>query len=51
VRSSETRKIRGTGLGLSIAKSIVDAHGGRLTVSSEHGKGSRFVVSLPSREG
>ncbi|MCB9783576.1 MAG: PAS domain S-box protein [Candidatus Omnitrophica bacterium] len=51
VRSSETRKIRGTGLGLSIAKSIVDAHGGRLTVSSEHGKGSRFVVNLPSREG
>lgn len=51
VRSSETRKIRGTGLGLSIAKSIVDAHGGRLTVASEHGKGSTFTVSLPGRKG
>ena len=48
VRSSETRKIRGTGLGLSIAKSIVDAHNGRLTVTSEYGKGSRFEVDLPA---
>ena len=48
VRSSETRKIRGTGLGLSIAKTIVDAHRGRLTVHSEHGKGSVFTVTLPA---
>ncbi len=51
VRSAETRKISGTGLGLSIAKSIVDAHGGRLTVQSEHGKGSTFSVILPAWRG
>jgi signal transduction histidine kinase len=48
VRTSETRKISGTGLGLSIAKSLVDAQGGRLTVSSEYGKGSTFTVTLPT---
>jgi len=51
VRSPETRKISGTGLGLSIAKSIVDAHGGRLTVQSEYGKGSTFSVILPAWRG
>jgi two-component system, OmpR family, phosphate regulon sensor histidine kinase PhoR len=51
VRSAETRKISGTGLGLSIAKSIVDAHGGRLTVQSEYGKGSTFSVILPAWRG
>jgi signal transduction histidine kinase len=48
VRSAETRKISGSGLGLSIAKTIVDAHGGRLLVESQPGKGSRFAVILPA---
>lgn len=47
VRSGETRKITGTGLGLSISKSIVDAHGGRLTFTSEYGKGTTFSAILP----
>jgi heavy metal sensor kinase len=38
----------GAGLGLAIAKSIVQAHGGEIAVTSELGVGSRFVVSLPS---
>jgi signal transduction histidine kinase len=40
---------RGVGLGLPIAKGIVDAHGGRLWVVSDPGKGSRFYVALPAR--
>ena len=37
----------GTGLGLAIVRSDVDAHGGRVTVESQEGKGSRFTVLLP----
>ncbi len=38
---------QGTGLGLSISYSIVDAHGGRLSVKSAPGEGSTFTVWLP----
>ncbi len=41
-----TRK-EGTGLGLPMAKSIVDAHGGRIAVESEVGHGTQFEVWLP----
>jgi PAS domain S-box-containing protein len=39
---------KGTGLGLSICNSIVDQHGGSISVESQHGKGSTFTVKLPS---
>ena len=41
-----TGQIRGTGLGLSLARDIAQAMGGRLTVSSEPGKGSCFTLYL-----
>lgn len=41
------KKYGGTGLGLAIVKGIIDAHGGRLWVESELGKGTIFTFTLP----
>jgi len=40
-------KKRGTGLGLAIVKQIVEQHGGRISVASELGGGSKFTIDLP----
>ena len=45
-----TTKPSGLGLGLSICRSIVEAHGGRLTASHGHPYGSVFQVILPIQE-
>jgi PAS domain S-box-containing protein len=39
----------GSGLGLSIVKKIIDAHGGRIWVESEIGKGAKFCFTLPAK--
>jgi len=43
------RETQGVGIGLSIVKHIVEAHGGRVTVRSAVGQGSRFSMELPLR--
>jgi signal transduction histidine kinase len=48
-RASTARTVPGTGLGLSIARGIAEAHGGAVTLWSELGVGTTFVVELPLR--
>ena len=45
--ASRSRKTGGYGLGLSLCKAIIDAHKGRIDVTSHPGKGTRVAVTLP----
>ncbi len=47
VEGGNTRRFGGTGLGLALCKSVADWHGGRISVRSQVGQGSCFVVELP----
>jgi signal transduction histidine kinase len=47
VGNSLVHDVKGSGLGLSIVKHIVEAHHGRVTVESEPGRGSAFIIHLP----
>ena len=45
--SALSRRYTGTGLGLALVRSLIEMHGGSVTVESQPGKGSRFTTSLP----
>jgi signal transduction histidine kinase len=47
---SRSENKEGTGLGLYIVKTIVDIHGGHITVSSKQGLFTEFAITLPSKE-
>jgi len=44
---SRSNRIEGTGLGLAIVKHLVQAHSGDITATSELGRGSRFIFTIP----
>jgi len=46
-RNRVTREAGGTGLGLTVSRSLVDLHGGQMTVASQPGVGSTFSFTLP----
>ena len=46
-RGDKSRSQRGLGLGLSLVKAIVEAHHGEVSVQSQTGEGSEFIVNMP----
>jgi signal transduction histidine kinase len=46
-RAARTLNVKGTGIGLTMVDQIVKAHGGRLQLDSEPGRGSTFTIRLP----
>ena len=49
VDNRDTREVGGTGIGLYLVKHLVEAHGGKIWVESDHGKGSSFNFTLPMK--
>jgi signal transduction histidine kinase len=49
IDSSMRRKREGSGIGLSLVKLLVEAHGGEISVQSELGKGTEFIIKIPAK--
>ncbi|HEY9250283.1 MAG TPA: HAMP domain-containing sensor histidine kinase, partial [Rariglobus sp.] len=45
---ARSTQVRGSGLGLSLVKTAIEAHGGRIRISSEPGAGATFIIELPA---
>ncbi|MBR4004772.1 MAG: HAMP domain-containing histidine kinase [Treponema sp.] len=46
-RATNSRREQGMGIGLSVVKTVIDAHGWKIGVESELGKGSSFIITIP----
>jgi two-component system sensor histidine kinase ChiS len=49
IDKSTSRQNEGSGIGLALVKSLVEMHGGEISVNSVEGKGSKFILTLPVR--
>jgi len=49
VDKSLTKQHEGSGIGLSLVKALVEKHGGEITLNSEPGKGSEFIIEIPCK--
>ncbi len=47
-RGQQATQISGSGIGLAVAAELAQAHGGRLTASSQPGRGTQMTLTLPS---
>lgn len=48
VDDSRSKKTGSSGLGLAIAKEIINGHGGNITIESDKGVGTGFIVTIPA---
>ena len=50
IDKSTSRQNEGSGIGLALVKSLVEMHDGKISVNSEEGKGSEFIITLPVKK-
>ncbi len=50
IDTSKSRQYGGTGLGLALTQRLIELHGGEISVTSEEGKGSTFIINIPTTQ-